>query len=92
MPKSIKDSVVDLEKNLNREKLDKRNLLLAHKDEDNSLKYQFHKYNKNNHSANINGCLGYKRLKLFNTKIRKISDILKDTYGITVVSDHTQCA
>ena len=31
-------------------------------------------------------------MKFFNTKIRKLSDKFKDTYGITVGTDHPQCA
>ena len=46
--KYVKDMIVDLKKKLNKEKLDKRNLLRAHEDEDNSLQYQFHKYNQKN--------------------------------------------
>ena len=51
--KSIKDPIVDLKKKLNKAKPDKRNILLAHKDEDNSLQYHFHKYNKNNMSTEM---------------------------------------
>ena len=35
--KSVKDTIVDLKKNINKEKLDKRDLLRAHEDEYNSL-------------------------------------------------------
>ena len=81
-----------MKKKLNRAKIDKRNLLWAHEDEDNSVQYQFHQYNENKHSADRNRYLSYKKLKCLNTKIRKISDKLKDTYGITVGTDHLQCA
>ena len=90
--KSVKDAIVDLKKNLNKGKLDKRDPLRAHEDEYNSLQYQFHKYDKNKHSANINGYLAYKKLNHFNTKIWKISDKLENMYEITLVTNHLQCA
>ena len=71
----------------NKAKLDKRNLLLDRKDEDNVLQYHFHKYNKNKHHSNINGYLAYNKLKILNTKIRKLSDNLNNTYDITVGTD-----
>ena len=43
LKKAIKDPIVDLKKDINKAKLEKRNLLRAHEDEDNSLQYQFHK-------------------------------------------------
>ena len=85
--KSVKDSIVDLKKKLNKEKLYKMNLLRAHEDEDNLLLYHFHEYNKNKHSANKKGFLAYQKLSRLNTKIRKLSDKLKDTYGITIGTD-----
>ena len=90
--KAVKDPIVDLKKKLNREKLEKRNLLQAHEDEDNQLQYHFHKYNENKHSPNRNGYLAQKKLSRLKTRIRKLSDKFKDTYGITVVTDHLQCA
>ena len=53
--RDLKDTIIDLKKKLNNEKLDKRYLLWAHENEDNSLQYQFHKYNKNKHYADRNG-------------------------------------
>ena len=44
------------------------------------------------HSSEINGYLAYNKLKHLNTKTRQISDNLKYTYGITVGTDHLQCA
>ena len=38
-----------------------------------------------------NSYLAYNKLKHLNTKIQKISDKLKDTYGITVGTDPLQC-
>ena len=43
--KAVKDLIFDMKKKLNKEKLDKRKLLRTHKNEDNMLQYQFHKYN-----------------------------------------------
>ena len=40
--------------------------------------------------ANRNGYLVYNKLKCLNTKIRKLSDKLKDTYGINVGTNHPQ--
>ena len=40
---------------LNKAQLDKRNLLRAHEDEENSLQDHLHKYNENKRSANRNG-------------------------------------
>ena len=45
-----------------------------------------------NKSTNKNIYLAYQKLSCFNTKKRKIFDKLKDTYGITVGTDHPQCA
>ena len=70
----------------------KRNLLQAHEDEDNSLQYQFQKYNENKDSADINGYLAYKKLKHLNTKIRNLSHKLKDIYSITVGTNNPQCS
>ena len=88
--KAVKDPIFDLKKKLNKEKLYKRNPLRSHKDEDSSLQYQFHKYNKNKHSSDRNRYLDYKKLKHLNTKIRKLSDKFKDTYGINFGTDHPQ--
>ena len=41
-------------------------------------------------SANKKGYLAYQKLSRLNTKTRKLSDKLKDTYGITVGTDHLQ--
>ena len=71
--KAVKDLIVDLKKKRNKEKLDKRNLLRAHEDDENSLLYHFRKYNKNKNSANKKGYLAYNKLKILNTKIRKLS-------------------
>ena len=90
--KSIKDPIVDLKKRPNKAKIDKMNLLLADEDEDNSLLYQFCKYNENKHSSNKKGYLSYQKLSRLNTKIRKLSNNLKDTYGITVGTNHLKCA
>ena len=38
------------------------------------------------------GYLAYQKLSCLNTEIRKLSDKLKDTYGITVGTDHPQFA
>ena len=84
----VKDLIVDLKKKLNKEKLDKRNLLRAHEDEDNSLQYQFHKYNQKKHSSDRNGYLAYNKLKCLNTKIRKLCDQLKYMCDINVGADH----
>ena len=64
----------------------------AHEDEDNSLQYHFHRYKENKHFMDINGYLAYNKLKILNTKIMKLSGKLKDTYGITVGTDHLQCS
>ena len=77
---------------LNKVKLDKRKILLVHEYEDNSLQYHFHNYNENKYPSNRNGYLAYKKLKRQNTKIRKLSDNLKDTYGITVGTNLPQFA
>ena len=89
--KAVKYPIVDLKKKPNKEKLDKRNLLRAHEDEDNSLLYHFRKYNKNKHSTNKKGYLAYQKLSLLRTKIRKIYDKFKYMYGITVVTYHPKC-
>ena len=39
-----------------------------------------------------NGYLAYNKLKILNVKIPKLSDKLKDMYGITVVTNNSQCA
>ena len=52
----------------------------------------FAKYNKNKHSDNKTVYLAYQKLSHLNTKIRKLYDKLKDVYGITVGTDHPQCA
>ena len=54
--------------------------------------YNFFKYNENKNSANKKGYLANQKLSRLNTKIRKLSDKLKDTYSITVGTDHLQCA
>ena len=72
--KAVKDPIVDLKKKLNKAKLDKRNLLRAHEDEDNSLLYHFRKYNKNKHYAKKKEYLAYQKLSCLNTKIRKLYD------------------
>ena len=90
--KAVKDPIIDLKNKLNKSKLNKRNLLWAHEDEDNLLLYHFSKYNENKHSANKKGYLAYQKLSRLNTKIRKLSDKLKDKYGITVENDCLQCA
>ena len=56
------------------------------------LLYQFHKYNEKKYFANINRYIAYKKLKHLNTKIRKISDKLKETCGITFGTTHMKCA
>ena len=43
-------------------------------------------------SARKKGYLAYNTVKRLNTKIRKLSDKLKDEYGITVGTDHPQCS
>ena len=43
-------------------------------------------------SANKKGYLAYQKLSHLNTKIQKLSDRLKDMYGITVGTDHPQCS
>ena len=85
--KSIKYPIIDLDKKLIKEKIEKINLLQAHEDEDKSLLYHFHEYNENKHSANKKGFLAYQKLSRLNTKIRKLSDKLKDTYGIAIGTD-----
>ena len=90
--KAVKDPIVDLRKKTNKAKLEKMNLLRAHEDEDNSLLYHFHKYNENKHSARKKGYPAYQKLSRLNTKIWKLSDKLKDKYGINVGTDHPQCA
>ena len=90
--KPVKYLILDLKKKLNKVKLNKRNLLRAHEDEDNSLQYHFHKYNENKHSARKKGYPAYQKLSRLNTKIWKLSDKLKDKYGINVGTDHPQCA
>ena len=88
--KAVNNQIFYLKKKLNKAKLDNRNLLRAHEDEDNLLQYHFHKYNINNHYDNRNGYVAYKKLKLFYTKIRSISDKSKDAYGITVGTNNPQ--
>ena len=90
--KAIKDLIIDMKKKINKAKLDKMTLLRAHEDNENSLLYHFSKYNENKHSADKNGYLSYNKLKCLNTKIQKLYDKLKDAYGITVGTDHPQCA
>ena len=41
--KYAKDPIFDLKKKINKSKLDKKNLLRAHEDKDNSFIYQFRK-------------------------------------------------
>ena len=43
---SVKYPILDLKKKLKKAKIGKRNLLLVYEDEDNSLQYQFYKYNR----------------------------------------------
>ena len=43
-------------------------------------------------STNKKGYLAYQKLSLLNTKIRNISNKLKDTYGITFGNYISQCA
>ena len=62
-----------------------------HEDEDNLLLYHFSKYNENKHSANKKGYLAYQKLSRLRTKIRKIYDKFKYTYGITVGTYHPKC-
>ena len=81
-----------MKKKINRSKLDKRNVLLDHEDEENLLQYHFHKYNKNKHSFDRNVYLAYKKSKPLNPKTGKLYDDLKDKYGITVVTNHSKCA
>ena len=52
--KAIKYPIVDTKKTIVKAKLDKRNLLRAHEDEENSLIYHFHKYNENKNSSDRN--------------------------------------
>ena len=92
LKKSIKDPIVDLKKKLNKTKHEKINLLLAHEDKDNSFQYHFDKYNENKHSYKRNGYLAYNKFKRLNTKTRNIFDHLKNTYDITVGTNHPQCA
>ena len=47
---------------------------------------------KNKKSSDRNEYPAYNKLKIFHTKIRKLSDKLKDTYGITIGTNHPQCA
>ena len=54
---TVKYPILDLRKKLNKEKLDKSNLLQAHKYKENQLQYHFHKYNENKYSSDINGYL-----------------------------------
>ena len=68
---AVKDPILYLKMKLNKAKLYKRNLLWEHEDEYNSLKYHFHKYNKNKHYSERNGYLAYKKFKCLSTKIRK---------------------
>ena len=46
-----------MKKNLNKEKLDKRNLLQTNEDEENLLLYHFRKYNGKKQPSNKNGYL-----------------------------------
>ena len=78
-----------MKKKINKAKLDKRKLLWAHEDKENSLIYHFCKYKKNSDKSRY---LAYNKLKRLNTKIQKLSDKLKDAYGITAGTDHLQCA
>ena len=48
---AIKDKIIDLKMKLNKAKIEKRNLLQAHKDEKYSFLYHFLKYNEKKHSA-----------------------------------------
>ena len=89
--KAMKYPIVGMKKKLKKEKLDKSNPLRAHEDEDNSLLYHFHKYKKKQ-SSNKKGYLAYQKWSRLNTKTRKISNKLKDTYGITVGTDLPKCA
>ena len=73
--KAVKYLINDLKKKLNKEKLDKRNLLWAHEYENNSLQYHIQKYNENKNSSDRNGYLALKKLKRLYTKI---SNFLKN--------------
>ena len=44
--KAVEDTIIDLKKKLKKAKINKRNLLRVHEDEDNSLLYHFRKYNE----------------------------------------------
>ena len=44
------------------------------------------------HYDNKKGYLAYQKLRRSNTKTRNLFDKLKDTYVITVSTDHTQCS
>ena len=90
--KSVKYQIVDRKNKLNKEILEKRNLLRTHEYEDNLLLYNFRRYNDNKHSSNKKGYLAYQKLCRFNTKILKLCDKFKDTFGITVGTDHPHCA
>ena len=90
--KSNKHPILDLKNKINKQKLDKRNLLRAHEDEDDFLLYHLFKYNGKKHSVNKKGYLAFQKLSCLNTKIRKLSHRLKGMYGITVGTDHPQYA
>ena len=56
------------------------------------MQHQFHKDNEKKYSSNRNGYISHQKLKSLNNKIRNLSDHLKDINGITVITDHPQCA
>ena len=94
MPRCIKDItvlIVDLKNKINKAKTDKMGLLQAHEDEGKLLLFHFRKYNKKKY-YNKNVYLAYNKLKRFNNKNRKLSDKLKDMYGINVGTDNPKCA
>ena len=81
-----------MKKKTNEAKLEKRNLLRAHEYEENLFLYQCCKYNENRHYPPPKGYLAYNKLKHLNTKNPKISGRFNNTHGITVGTDHPQCA
>ena len=86
--KSNKHPILDLKNKINKQKLDKRNLLRAHEDEDDFLLYHLFKYNGKKHYVNKKGYLAYQKLSRLKTKNQKISDKFNDTYGSAVVANH----
>jgi hypothetical protein len=82
--KPIRDPIVILRKKIDKAIREKNKLLLSHANDDKPLKHHYSKYNEYKRVENKKGYLSYKKLHRLNTNIRKFSETLKNTYGMTV--------